>query len=103
MTAPKIKTTVYSHKVIDVVSFSMLQTTDWELEELFQDLFLKMMECSENNGRVRIKVDRPHSEAEKQHRLGVVAKNDEKRKGARWYPERREREEYERLKKKFES
>jgi hypothetical protein len=73
---------------------------------MFQDLFLKMIECSENDGRVHIKVDRPLSEAEQQHRLGVVAKNierDEKWKST--YNRRRlesERAEYERLKAKFE-
>lgn len=101
MSTPKIRTTVYSHKVIDVVKFHLYD--DMELgaiRELMEQLADNI--ASSQGGLVHIKVDRPLSMPEVEHRMGVVAKNAEKRRGARWYPERREREEYERLKKKFD-
>jgi hypothetical protein len=105
MSTPKIRTTVYSHKVIDVVKFRTLDTPDWEIEELFNDLFLKLMECSESDGFVHIKVDRPLSPAEGEHRMGVVAKNIEKNNKYRnWYSKKyqeEERKEYLRLKEKY--
>jgi hypothetical protein len=102
----KIRTTVYSHKVIDVVRFDAAKATDHDIEELFDDLACNVMESAELGGFVHIKVDRPLSPAEQQHRLGVVAKNLEKNE--KWksvYNRRsleRERAEYERLKAKFE-
>jgi hypothetical protein len=106
MTTPKIRTTVYSHKVIDVVKFDLYD--DMELgviRELMETLADNI--ASSNSGLVHIKIDRPLSNAEGQHRMGVVAKNLEKHQIRERFWGRRaleeERAEYERLKKKFES
>lgn len=108
MTTPKIKTTVYSHKVIDVVDFDTSDNVfDWEVEELMHALYYKITRSmEEGGGRIHIKVDRPLSKDEAGHRAGVVAKNIEKRKHRTglWAEAslRNERAEYERLKAKFE-
>lgn len=104
----KIRTTVYSHKVIDVVDFvPPAFWSDDDIVNLFVALADKTIEgLGGGIGRIHIKVDRPLSQAEKDHRLGVVAKNlEEKNKYSRWYSQRQldnERKEYERLKAKFE-
>ena len=107
MSTPKIRTTVYSHKVIDVVSFNSFDTfvSDNQIEDLFNDLAYNLMEALETGGNVHIKIDRPLSAAEQQHRLGVISKNVEKKAKRNWIYERRslerERAEYERLKEKY--
>ena len=104
MSIPKIRTTVYDHKVIDVVKFNLYD--DMELgaiRELMETLADNI--ASSENGKVHIKIDRPLSTAEQKHRLGVVEKNlKEREKYSRWWGQRRmadERAEYERLKAKF--
>ena len=105
MSTPKIRTTVYSHKVVDTIKFNIQGDFDYDdLYGLFDDLMRKV--ASSGNGFVHIKVDRPLSSAEVEHRLGVVAKNLEKRNRYRTMYSRmsyeNERREYERLKAKFE-
>ena len=102
----KIKTTVYDHKVIDVLDFSTGDNVpDWTVEELMNDLYLNIISSmDEGSGRVRVKVDRPLSQADREHRLGVVAKNSlaAGRRGFNWR-ERYDYEHYLRLKARFES
>lgn len=107
MTTPKIRTTVYSHKVVDIVKFNSFDTfmSDNQIEDLFNDLAYNVMEALETGGNVHIKIDRPLSAAEQQHRLGVVTKNLEKKEKRAWRYNRwrmeNERAEYLRLKEKF--
>jgi hypothetical protein len=102
----KIRTTVYSHKVVDIAKFNASDATDEQIQDLFNDLAYNVMESIELGGTVYIKVDRPLSPAEGKHRLGVVAKNlEQSEKYRQWYGRWKletEREEYERLKAKFE-
>lgn len=104
MKIPKIRTTVYSHKVIDVVKFNLndevsVRDIDRLMEELAGNIALS------GDGFVHIKVDRPLSHAETSHRMGVVAKNLEKHAIREKFWGKRaleqERAEYERLKAKF--
>jgi hypothetical protein len=107
MTAPKIRTTVYSHKVIDVVEFYTNDHAEWDVEELLDTLYFKIIDSMDTGqGRIRIKVDRPLSDKDTEHRIGVLAKNikkkDESRRRWNRLTLEGERAEYERLKKKFE-
>lgn len=101
----KIRTTVYSHKVIDVIRFTL--NDDFQVDAIYElmNQFAEKI-ASSKNGSVHIKVDRPLSSEELDHRMGVVAKNMEKRERYRnWYSRKyleSERAEYERLKAKFE-
>ena len=101
----KIRTTVYSHKVVDVIKFQL--TDDFQLDaiyEIMQEFGDKI--ASSKGGFVHIKVDRPLSNDEISHRMGVVAKNIEKdNKYRNIYSQKyhqQELKEYERLKRKFE-
>lgn len=101
MSTPKIRTTVYNHKVVDAIRINTNELDD--LDEIY-DIFLEFAgkAIESNKGFIHIKVDRPLSDAEQQHRLGVVEKNIKKRDKYKFrFIQEREYREYLRLKEKF--
>ena len=104
---PKIRTTRYDHKVIDVVDFHTRTVTTEEILDMFEILMSNAIHSvEEGNGPFRIKIDRPHNNDDAEHRAGVIDKNMEKiaHLHSRWADIQRERDliTYERLKKQFE-
>lgn len=111
----KLRTTVYSHKVVDVASFESGETPTaddiYDLYSCLAELTISSLTDEPKSvgyygKKFRIKVDRPLSPADKDHRVEV--KEREQKKNAAWrnrlLTQDREADyaEYLRLKERFE-